>query len=87
MSRSIVSSLIVTVILFSGVVMTSCSDKEKTAKADAIDAAEKWLALIDGGDYAQSWEETAEAFRNVLTKENLMEQGDGERRASPFNGL
>lgn len=32
-------------------------------------AAEKWLALIDAGEYAKSWEQTAKLFRERVTRE------------------
>jgi len=32
-------------------------------------AAEKWLKLVDAGDYAQSWEQAAALLKSALTKE------------------
>jgi Fe2+ transport system protein B len=34
----------------------------------AIAAAQQWLALIDAGNYAKSWQESAELFRNAISK-------------------
>jgi len=45
------------------------SPKEKAAVA----AAEQWLALVDGGEYAESWKEAAEYMRNAV-KPELWEQ-------------
>jgi hypothetical protein len=45
--------------------MASDAGKEKAA----VSAAEKWLAAIDAGQYAESWKEAAELFRNALTQE------------------
>jgi hypothetical protein len=39
------------------------------ATAEARAAAESWLAIIDGDDYAASWEEAARAFRSAITAE------------------
>ncbi len=39
--------------------------KKQTA---AIAAAQQWLALIDAGHYAQSWQESAAYFRNAVAK-------------------
>lgn len=39
----------------------------------AVTAAESWLALIDGGKYADSWKEAASFFQNNVT------QADWER--------
>jgi len=40
-------------------------EKEKAAVA----AAEKWVALVDGGKYAESWKEASEYFRNAVKQE------------------
>jgi Protein of unknown function (DUF4019) len=40
------------------------ANKEKAA----VSAAEKWLGLIDAGNYAQSWKETSTFFRNAVTE-------------------
>lgn len=40
-------------------------DKEKAAVA----AAEKWLALVDAGQYGESWAQAAELFRNAVKQE------------------
>jgi hypothetical protein len=43
-----------------------CEDvPEKAAQA----AAEKWLALVDSGDYGASYDAAASVFRKALTKE------------------
>lgn len=38
------------------------------AEDQAVKAAKEWLALVDAGDYADSWTEAAEFFRNAVTK-------------------
>jgi len=35
----------------------------------AVTAAEQWLEMIDAGDYARSWEESAAFFRSMVSKE------------------
>ena len=35
----------------------------------AVEAAEKWLAKVDEGKYAESWKEAAELLRNAVTQE------------------
>lgn len=32
-------------------------------------SAEKWLALVDSGKYAESWDEASELFKSAITKE------------------
>jgi hypothetical protein len=44
---------------------SSNSFKELAGQA----AAERWLALIDAGEYAKSWEQTAQLFRERVTRE------------------
>jgi len=33
----------------------------------AVKAAESWLALVDGGQYAESWKQAASLFRDKVT--------------------
>lgn len=49
----------------SGIAAAQNSQKEKAAVA----SAEKWLALVDRGKYAASWQEAAVYFKNAVTKE------------------
>jgi hypothetical protein len=39
------------------------------AVESAVSAAESWLAVVDGGDYSKSWEDSAALFRAAVTKE------------------
>jgi len=39
------------------------------AEKAAIQAANAWLQLVDNGDYAESWQESAKFFRNALAKD------------------
>jgi Protein of unknown function (DUF4019) len=36
--------------------------------AQATDSAKAWLALVDAGNYAQSWSETCTLFQNHITQ-------------------
>ncbi len=42
------------------------ASEEKENKA--VEAAEKWLTLIDEGKYGESWETAAVYFKNAITK-------------------
>ncbi len=57
--------------LLISVVAASAADSDK--EMAAVSAAEKWLALIDEGKYAESWTEAATFFRNALPQ-NQWEQ-------------
>jgi hypothetical protein len=59
-----VSMMLVTV---SGV--AADPEKEKSAVA----AAQKWLAMVDEGKYADSWDEAAEYFKRAVKKEQWEE--------------
>ena len=50
-------------------------EKVKTAQA----AADKWLKLMDTGDYAQSWEDAAQYFKAAVTKEDWRRLADATR--------
>jgi Protein of unknown function (DUF4019) len=43
--------------------------KELAARA----AAEKWLAIVDAGDYGKAWDQCAKAFRKNVTRERWVE--------------
>ena len=45
----------------------------------ALRAAKTWLAMVDAGDYDQSWETAAEFFRNNIPKERWREVMQGVR--------
>jgi hypothetical protein len=39
------------------------------AEKKAAEASDAWLALVDSGQYAKSWEAAAALFKNALSKE------------------
>ena len=43
--------------------------KELAARA----AAEKWLAILDAGDYGKAWDQAAKAFRDRVKREQWVE--------------
>ena len=49
-------------------------------KVEALPAIEAWLALMDKGDYAQSWEAGSRSFRWAVTKGDWMEALEKVRR-------
>jgi len=49
--------------------LTLPAESNPEAVKAAVEAAKAWLSLIDSGNYAESWEESAEFFRNAVTKE------------------
>jgi hypothetical protein len=55
------------IFLIASVVPLGAGIQEKETAAAL--AAEKWLGLVDGGKYGESWIEAAELFRNAITQE------------------
>ncbi len=45
----------------------------------AGEAARAWLALVDGGDYATSWDNAARLFKGAVTKEQWQQSLTGVR--------
>jgi hypothetical protein len=53
---------------------------EADAKTVAPKAAEAWLATIDNGQYAQSWSQSSELFRNAITQDKWVSAMEGVRK-------
>lgn len=49
------------------------TDTQATKELAARAAAEKWLALIDAGDYGKAWDQCAKAFRDNVPRERWVE--------------
>lgn len=41
----------------------------EAAEKAAIEASHAWLSLVDGGNYAESWNQAASFFKNAVNKE------------------
>jgi hypothetical protein len=48
-------------------------DDHADAMQEAIESAEKWLAIVDEGKYEKSWEETASIFKNAVPVDQWMD--------------
>ena len=51
----------------------------EAAEKEAIRAAETWLALIDQGDIARSWETAAVLFKGAVTQEQWVQKAGAVR--------
>jgi predicted Ser/Thr protein kinase len=49
-------------------------EQGRDPKAAAMDAMYSWLGLIDGGQYAQAWEEIAPIYKDTIAKEDAVAQ-------------
>jgi Protein of unknown function (DUF4019) len=63
---SIILSMLIAFLLWSPSASTKPPQKSEEL---AQQSAEGWLGLVDSGKYAESWDETAELFKNAVTKE------------------
>ncbi len=57
--------VVIGILLFLGIALARSMEKEKAA----VYAAEKWLALVDSGKYAESWNQAAVYFKNAVRQE------------------
>ena len=57
--------------------LAACSDTAE--EKAAINAANQWLALIDAGKYAASWDEAASLLKNTASKEQWTEKLNASR--------
>jgi hypothetical protein len=65
-----------------GLVVTGCNEKKKgdaNVTDDGIAAANAWLAVVDGGRYAESWDGACTYFRGVVPKDQWVQQVSGVR--------
>jgi hypothetical protein len=49
------------------------TEAQASKELAARGAAEKWLALLDAGDYGAAWDQTAKAFREKVKREQWVE--------------
>jgi hypothetical protein len=54
-------------------------------EAAAIEAANQWLALVDSGQYAESWERSASLFQDAVSAQRWESMVTAARR--PFGAL
>jgi len=54
--------------LISVILVSVAYGAEANPKKEALAAAENWLALIDKGEYAESWKEAAEYFKTAISQ-------------------
>ena len=75
--------LLLTVLLFA--MSFGIARANEQAKKEAVEAANVWLALIDQGDFADSWENAASLFKGAVKKEQWQQQMNAGRK--PLGGL
>jgi exonuclease VII small subunit len=66
--------LAVTFLPYSAVADTGSQEKA------AVSAAQRWLAMVDSGNYGESWQEASELFRNAVTAAQWQQSLQGARK-------
>lgn len=68
--KVLISFLIVAVCLVTGLDAAFAADAKETPKPEtaAQTAAEQWLALVDAGNYAESWKAAAEVLKKAVNE-------------------
>ena len=74
MKKVVIGTAIVILLLVS----YSCASNVGKENA-AVIAAENWLYLTDAGKYSESWQETAEYFKNAVSSEQWLQQLEAYR--------
>ena len=65
MLRKVACLFVIAFVIGPVMLIAQNASKEKAAVA----SAEKWLGLVDQGEYAESWKDAATFFRNNVTEE------------------
>jgi hypothetical protein len=69
----------VLVLLFS-FVTTTARAADQAAVDEATKAADRWLKLVDAGDYKQSWETASTIFKNAGTEDQWAQRVGSARK-------
>jgi len=75
------SAIVATII----VLVVSLAAQNQAKEKAAAEAAAPWLALVDSGNYAQSWQEAASIFKAAVTQEQWERTMKAER--APLGSL
>lgn len=77
-TRAIVLGSILVLLL--SVVATNTRAADQAVVDEATKAADRWLKLVDAGDYKQSWDSASSLFRNAVTKDRWARQVSSVRK-------
>ena len=65
MIRKIAYLVVMGLMVMVAAAVAGSSEKERAAAV----SAEKWLVMVDGGKYAESWKDAAELFKNAVSQQ------------------
>ena len=60
-------------VLLSMILVSGAFGADTIQKKDALVAAKNWLAIIDKGEYAESWKEAAEYFKTAVPEDKWVQ--------------
>lgn len=69
-SKMISASTLLFTVLMCGVAVAQAQQKPEQL---AQQSSESWLALVDSGKYANSWDEAAQLFKSAVTKDQWLD--------------
>jgi hypothetical protein len=67
-------------VLLFNFVTTTARAADQAAVDEATNAADRWLKLVDAGDYKQSWNTACSLFRNAVTADQWAQQVGSVRK-------
>ncbi len=73
--KSLPLLIIAGILMTAAIVVAESTENEK----EAIAAAGKWLAHMDGGNYKESWEASAAYFRQAVTQDQWIQSAKAVR--------
>lgn len=62
-------SPLIALVVFWSVVLCQAAVADQAAERAAVEAATQWVALVDEGKYAQSWDNAAGYFKGAVKKD------------------
>jgi len=82
--KKIIAVLVIGTLLIA--LFTGCAKKEPPSASNpeaekaAVAAADVWLKIVDTGEYAKSWQESAEFFRNAVSQADWQKSTEAFRK-------
>ena len=59
---------------------STATDAKNNAEAAALPAIQAWLGLVDGGQYAESWQQASESFHAMVTQDDWVDKVESARK-------
>jgi len=75
--RTLIAKFLIVVVFSILIPVAMASEQKETV---AVEVALEWLAKVDSGNYAESWDGAAALFRGAVTKEQWVRSLEGARR-------